>query len=145
MNEDGFAPCPFCGGTAGLSLVGDSDEPGQENEVHVACDSCCCTGPAAILGCREEEEDGPIDLDAEATYLWNDRYRPVTVEEIADLAPQLEASLAELERTNPEVRAARDALDNATDTLRQQAEALKAGLTPKERELLERRFKKEEK
>jgi hypothetical protein len=112
-----------------------------ETRVYVCCKSCFCQGPAAW---SDEEEDGPIDPKEEAVLLWNDEPRPVTFEQVADLAPQLEASLAELERIDPEVRALGKKLDNAEGALRKYTESIKDLLTAKERAILERRFRREE-
>lgn len=94
------APCAHCG----------SREPPEIQEhpcgdVYAECEECGACGPPTRIGCRDPEED--IDLEREALELWNQRLppdEPVTVEQIYDLCPALEASLAQLEARDPEVK-----------------------------------------
>jgi hypothetical protein len=60
-------PCPFCGVSPA-----DHDIVSGETEAVVRCESCFAEGPLATLGCRGDE-DGDIDLEAEAVELWNQR------------------------------------------------------------------------
>ena len=59
-------PCPFCGERE-LEL----DYSRGEDDAFVTCENCFARGPVATLGCRDEDEDGPIDLEKEAVELWN--------------------------------------------------------------------------
>lgn len=59
-------PCPFCGG-----VDCDIYEDG-ETDVCIMCGDCGAQGPATRIGCRDED-DGDIDLEAEAVELWNKR------------------------------------------------------------------------
>lgn len=62
-------PCPFCGGT-------EMDTEGTDCDVWLRCEQCLAEGPVATLGCRDVDEDGPFDLEAEAVELWNSRAAP---------------------------------------------------------------------
>jgi hypothetical protein len=65
-------PCPFCG---------CRDAP---DIVYAKCEGCDAQGPPTRVGCRDEDEDGPIDLEREALEFWNERGAgdAVTVEQI---------------------------------------------------------------
>ena len=65
-------PCPFCGQTPEDADVEMSE---GETETWVTCPGCQAQGPINTIGCRDEEEDGVIDLEAEAIELWNRRVR----------------------------------------------------------------------
>jgi len=69
-----MAPCPFCGGTE-LDVV--YSEGGTECWIVCENDECMIDGPATTIGCRDPDEDGPVDLEAEAILLWNQRIEPV--------------------------------------------------------------------
>ncbi len=63
-------PCPFCGESSATPVDrGDGDEL---ESVVIVCDVCLAEGPVATIGCRGDE-DGDIDLEAEAIELWNQR------------------------------------------------------------------------
>lgn len=62
MNYDPpIDPCPFCGHKG--------PEIGDAAEVWVECGECQARGPAARVGCRDDEEE--IDLVREAITMWN--------------------------------------------------------------------------
>ena len=63
--------CPFCPPDESDPEVVAQD---LDYEAYlVQCHSCQCQGPLAFHGCRDPEEDGPIDLEAEAAEMWNKR------------------------------------------------------------------------
>jgi len=132
------APCPFCG----CRDAPDIDEhPG--GDVYAECQDCGAQGPPTRVGCRDDEEEDITteQLEREALELWNDRGKDesITVEQVLDLAPALEASLAELEAREPAVRAARERLDAAVTSLDEsRAKRLKSNLS-----LLEKRKRPE--
>jgi len=128
------APCPFCGCRDAPDIVEDG------SEVYAFCEDCLAQGPPTRIGCRDEDEDGPFDLEKEALELWNDRGpKAVTVEAVYDLCPALEASLAALESKEPTVRAVREKLEAAITNIGDRAKRLKVDLTPKELALFEKR------
>lgn len=130
------APCPFCG-----SRDAPEVQEHPSGDVYAECQECFGCGPPTRIGCRDPEEED-IDLEREALELWNDRGHPedeVTVEQVYDLCPALEASIAVLEAQDPEVRAASERLDQAIGGIEEHTRALMASLTPKEREIVERR------
>lgn len=65
---DPSMPCPFCGSI-------DLDFSGGESDLTVQCQECLAEGPVATVGCRDDD-DGEIDLEAEAVELW-DKRRPL--------------------------------------------------------------------
>ena len=130
------APCPFCGSRDAPDIVEDG------YDVYAKCEGCDAKGPPTRVGCRDEDEDGPIDLEREALEFWNDRGKDedITVEQVYDLAPALEASIAELEARDPAVREASKKLDAVIGgSIHDHAKRLKASLTPKELALFEKR------
>ncbi len=130
------APCPFCRCKDAPDIVEDGDD------VYAKCEGCDAKGPPTRIGCRDEEEDGPFDLEREALELWNDRGKDeeVTVEQIYDLCPALAASIAELEAKDPAVRASSKKLDETIAKLSDRAKLMRAELRPKERAVLDRRL-----
>lgn len=130
------APCPFCGSRDAPDIVEDG------YDVYAKCDACDAQGPPTRIGCRDEDD---IGLEREALELWNDRGKDedITVEQVLDLAPALEASIAELEARDPAVREASKNLDAAIVSIGDRAKSLKANLTPKELALLEKRKRPE--
>lgn len=69
-----LSPCPFCAST---DVELDEDPAAGacdgRGEVWVHCTACEACGPRTRLGCRAEDEDGPIDLEQEAVSDWNVR------------------------------------------------------------------------
>jgi Lar family restriction alleviation protein len=65
-------PCPFCGSTD-VELDENPTTTCGDADVYVLCQECQAQGPPCRVGCRDEEEDGPIDLEAEAAEFWNRR------------------------------------------------------------------------
>lgn len=72
MAEPTLNLCPFCG-SADVELDEDPTTTCGDTDVFVSCNECQAKGPPCRVGCRDEEEDGPIDLEAEATKFWNER------------------------------------------------------------------------
>ncbi len=57
-------PCPFCGESS--ASVDD-----RSDDCLVTCDCCLAEGPLATIGCRDDDDD--LDLELEAVTLWNQR------------------------------------------------------------------------
>jgi len=76
------APCPFCGCDEWEFNGGDSD-------VVVQCCACLAEGPVATVGCRGEDELEGVDLESEATELWNKR----PTQQLAELCGDASGSL----------------------------------------------------
>lgn len=57
-------PCPFCGDDSPELMDVGADE------FAVVCSCCGAQGPAARVGCRDEDD---IDLESEAETDWNKR------------------------------------------------------------------------
>jgi Lar family restriction alleviation protein len=71
MTQPRLKRCPFCGEQEDLDIAGLGNA--DPYNVAVVCGSCQAEGPPTRIGCRDEDEDGPFDLEAEAVELWNER------------------------------------------------------------------------
>jgi hypothetical protein len=66
--------CPFCA-SADVEMEIDI------TEAWVTCTDCLASGPLATIGCRDVDEE-PVNLQAEAEQMWNQRRSARLVAEI---------------------------------------------------------------
>lgn len=58
-------PCPFCG------CEETEIQETEGGDVYVECQDCQAQGPSTRVGCRDDDQE--IDLEKEATELWETR------------------------------------------------------------------------
>lgn len=78
-----LADCPWCGPASDLEILDteDSEPVSDESEgAAVFCNTCMAWGPAAVQGCHDPDEDGPLEaaLVRGAAVAWNSRHEGST-------------------------------------------------------------------